>query len=90
MLSFPQNMARFDLLCIYYQLIHTHDIFPGGNGQGYLEEAGSIGGDKGYMKLNPAGQDAAGSVCMEAAMLGMYKTGRNQKCVGGGGRVRRN
>jgi len=51
-------------------------MFPGGKRQSYLEEAGSTGGDKGYMEPNPAGQDAAGSVCREVGML---------TCVGGGG-----
>lgn len=46
-------------------------MFPGGKGQGCWEEVGSTVGNKGYMKLSPAGQDAAWSVCMEAAMLGV-------------------
>lgn len=65
MLSFPVHMAIFE-----YQLIHTHGMFPGGKRQGYLEEVGSTGGDKGYMKLNPSGQDAAWPLCTEAGMLG--------------------
>lgn len=51
-------------------------MFPGGTRQGYLEEGGSTGGDTGYKKLNPAGQDAAWSVCMEAGMLGSAENWR--------------
>lgn len=54
-LSFPMYMARFELLCIY-QFFHTHYMFPGGKRQGHLEGRGFTGGNKGCMKLNPAGQ----------------------------------
>lgn len=58
----------------------THYMFPGGKRQGYLEKAGSRGRDKGDMKLNPAGQDAAWACAQKLACLGVYKTNRSETC----------
>lgn len=61
-------------------------MFPGGTRQGYLEEAGSIGEDKGNMEPNPAGQDAAWSVCRKAGMLTDHKVVSDRGAAGKSGR----
>lgn len=75
MLSFPMYMARFELLCIQTDSF-THMIcFQGGEdkdiGRGrFYRRKRRAQENRGHMKLNPAGQDAAGSVSVEADMPG--------------------
>ena len=75
------------LNCFAYKptLSHTWYVSRGDRTR-ILEEAGSTGGDGGHMKLNPAGQDAAGSVSVEAGMPGSVQNGqtRNLRVVEAG------
>lgn len=45
-----------------------------------LEEAGTTGGDRGHMKLNPEGRMQLGQWVQKLACLGEYKTDRPETC----------